>query len=119
MKINKELLKGTTSLFILQLLSEGDKYGYQLTKELEKKSDNLFQLKEGTLYPILHGLENLGMIEAYWEDTESARKRKYYRITDMGKNELSEKKKEWKIYSEGVKKVIGGLGSEPLCRCFS
>ncbi|MGL5674933.1 MAG: PadR family transcriptional regulator [Cellulosilyticaceae bacterium] len=119
MKVSKELLKGTTTLFILQLLEEGDKYGYQLTKELEKKSDNIFQLKEGTLYPILHGLESVGMIEAYWEETESARKRKYYCITEKGRGELAEKKKEWQIYSEGVKKVIGGIGCESLCGCFS
>lgn len=120
MSINKELLKGTTTLFILQLLNEGDKYGYQMAKELEKKSDNLFQLKEGTLYPILHGLENADMIEAYWEETESARKRKYYRITEKGKKGLKEKKEEWKTYSEGVMKVIGGGAlSESLCRCFS
>lgn len=108
MKINKELLKGTTTLLILQLLNEGDKYGYQMTKELEKKSDDLFQLKEGTLYPVLHGLENEGMIESYWEETSSARRRKYYRITEKGIKLLEEKKLEWMVYSNGVGKIIGG-----------
>ena len=107
MKVSKELLKGTTTLFILQLLDEGDKYGYQLSKELEQKSDSLFQLKEGTLYPILHQLENNGMIEAYWEETASARKRKYYRLTESGKIELVDKKKEWACYAEWVRKVLG------------
>ncbi|ADZ83039.1 PadR family transcriptional regulator [Cellulosilyticum sp. ST5] len=120
MAISKELLKGTTTLLILQLLNEKDQYGYELTKALEQRTDNLFTLKEGTLYPILHALENEGMIEAYWEDTQSARKRKYYRITEAGKKGLKEKKEEWQLYSEGVRKVIGGgVLSEPLCRCFS
>lgn len=115
MKISKELLKGTTTLLILQLLEEADKYGYQLIKELEERSDYLFRLNEGTLYPILHGLESISMIEAYWEETESARKRKYYRITDKGKNELKQKKAEWKVYAKGVKRVIGGVKNESLC----
>lgn len=108
MKVNKELLKGTTVLFILQLLNEGDKYGYEMIKELEKRSEDLFNLKEGTLYPILHALENEGMIEAYWEETNSARKRKYYHITEAGVDLLGEKKREWMTYAEGVKKVLGG-----------
>lgn len=116
MSINKELLKGTTTLFILQLLEDGDKYGYEMTKELEQRSDSLFTLKEGTLYPILHMLESEGMIEAYWEETTSARKRKYYRITKKGKGLLVDKKQEWLDYSKGVMKVLGGgVVVEPAC----
>lgn len=108
MGVSKELLKGTTTLLILQLINEGDKYGYELTRELEKRSDSLFTLKEGTLYPILHVLESEAMIESYWEDTESARKRKYYCITKKGKKLLVDKKQEWLEYSNGVRKVLGG-----------
>ena len=108
MGVSKELLKGTTTLLILQLINEGDKYGYELTRELEKRSDSLFTLKEGTLYPILHVLESEGMIEAYWEDTESARKRKYYAMSQKGKKLLIDKKQEWLEYSKGVRKVLGG-----------
>ncbi|MHC1746957.1 MAG: PadR family transcriptional regulator [Cellulosilyticaceae bacterium] len=108
MKISKELFKGTTVLLILQLLNEGDKYGYEMVKELERRSETLFTLKEGTLYPILHNLESDGMVENYWEDTECARKRKYYRITKKGKKLLEEKRTEWLLYSRGVGKIIGG-----------
>lgn len=108
MKIDKELMKGSTTMLILNLLSTGDMYGYQMTKELEQRSDNTFTLKEGTLYPILHSLESQAMIEAYWEDTQSARKRKYYRITKKGKGLLIEKQREWQAYSNAVNKVIGG-----------
>lgn len=75
------------TLLILQLLGEKDRYGYELTEALEQKSDSLFTLKEGTLYPILHGLENEGMIEAYWENTESARKRKYIALQNQVKKD--------------------------------
>ncbi len=114
-KIDKELLKGSTTMLILKLLDSGDMYGYQMTKELESRSDNTFTLKEGTLYPILHSLESDQMIEAYWEDTESARKRKYYRITKNGKKLLSEKQKEWDKYAAGVRKVLGGAAVEQIC----
>ena len=108
MKINKELIKGSTTMLVLNLLNGGQMYGYQMIKELEERSDNTFTLKEGTLYPILHSLESEGMIESYWEDTKSARKRKFYQITTKGKKLLTEKEKEWQIYSQAVNKVIGG-----------
>lgn len=57
MKINKELLKGSTTMLVLNLLVEENMYGYQMIKALSKKSQNIFELKEGTLYPILHSLE--------------------------------------------------------------
>ncbi|MDF2988113.1 MAG: transcriptional regulator, PadR-like family [Eubacterium sp.] len=115
MTIDKELLKGSTTMLILKLLDSGDMYGYQMTKELEIRSDNTFTLKEGTLYPILHSLESTRMIESYWEDTDSARKRKYYKITKGGKKLLAEKEKEWGQYANGVRKVLGGASFEQIC----
>jgi PadR family transcriptional regulator, regulatory protein PadR len=108
MKIDKELMKGSTTMLILNLLSNEDMYGYQMTKELERRSDNTFTLKEGTLYPILHALECKEMIESYWEDTPAIRKRKYYHITKDGQKLFDEKRKEWLVYSHAVNKVIGG-----------
>ncbi len=108
MAINKELLKGSTTLLILNLLSNEEMYGYQITKKLEVLSDKTFCLKEGTLYPILHKLEKEKLIESYIEETESARKRKYYKITKGGLKVLSEKKAEWSLFSNAINKVIGG-----------
>ncbi|MCC5909472.1 MAG: helix-turn-helix transcriptional regulator [Clostridiaceae bacterium] len=109
MKIDKDLMKGSTTMLILNLLSNGDMYGYQMVKELEKRSDNTFTLKEGTMYPILHFLESEAIVEAYWDEGASSRKRKYYHITSKGKKLLKEKKKEWEIYSKTVNKLIGGV----------
>ena len=82
---NRELVKGSTSLLLLQLLDERDMYGYELVKELEKRSGNEFSVKEGTLYPALHKLEKQEYIECYWQEQEKGPARKYYHITEPGK----------------------------------
>lgn len=106
MKINKELIKGSTAILILRLLDQKDMYGYEMIKEIDLRSNGIFSFKEGTLYPILHSLECENMIEAYWEEGETKRKRKYYRITDEGKKQLKEKKEEWELFRSTVDKVL-------------
>ena len=106
MKINKELLKGSTTVLILSLLNRKDMYGYEMIKEMEERSKNIFSFKEGTLYPILHSLENENYIEAYWDSSNGNRKRKYYKITSAGKKVLIEKEKEWKLFSSTVNNVL-------------
>jgi len=101
-------MKGSTTLLILNLLDKENLYGYQLIKKLSEESENIFNLKEGTLYPILHGLEEKGFISSYWDAT-SGKKRKYYSITKQGKKQLKESKEEWKVFSSAVNKVIGGV----------
>lgn len=93
MKINKELMKGSTSILILTLLKSEDMYGYQITQELKRRSDSTFEMKEGTLYPMLHALEKEGTVESYWYDTDDGRRRKYYKLTDTGKKCLKASKK--------------------------
>jgi len=106
MKINKELLKGSTTVLILSILNRKDMYGYEMIKEIDLRSKGIFSFKEGTLYPILHNLENANYIESYWDDSNSGRKRKYYKITDNGKKLLLEKESEWKLFSETVNSVL-------------
>ena len=107
MSVNKELLKGSTVILILSLLEGEPMYGYQMIKEIDKKSGGVFAFKEGTLYPILHSLEAEGMIESYWTGKEGSRQRKYYRITKQGEIRLKEKQKEWNIFRSAVDKVLG------------
>lgn len=109
MQINKTLISGSTSMLILSLLSQEDMYGYQMIEELEKKSDKTFQLKAGTLYPLLHGLEKDGYLKSYDGKVESNRPRRYYKITKKGDIHLKEKKKEWTLFSKTVNTVIGGV----------
>ena len=106
MKINKELLKGSTAILILSLLDRKHMYGYEMIKEIERRSNGVFSFKEGTLYPILHSLESENIIESYWDDKESCRKRKYYMITSKGKLHLKEKQEEWAVYRSAVENVL-------------
>ena len=112
MKFNKELLKGTTDMIILKLLAEKDMYGYEIMKKVKQKTDNVFALREGTLYPLLHELESKKLIVSYWEVTESPRKRKYYKITDKGKKSLKSKEIEWENFSNGISRLMGGVAYE-------
>lgn len=105
MKISKELLTGSTPTLVLSVIEKEDMYGYKIIKELEKRSDNVFCLKEGTLYPILHSLEKEKFAESYWQVADG-RKRKYYHITKKGLHHLAEKKKEFKEYTVSVAKVL-------------
>ncbi|GKU77004.1 PadR family transcriptional regulator [Paenibacillus sp. L3-i20] len=106
MKINKELMKGSTVILILTLLSRKDMYGYEMTKEIERGSDGVFTFKEGTLYPILHTLEVERVVEAYWNE-EGGRKRKYYKLTEDGRLQLTDKQREWTLFRSTVDRVIG------------
>lgn len=108
MKINKDLMKGSTSILILSLLDREDMYGYQIAHELKTLSNHVFELKEGTLYPMLHGLENERAVESYWLDADNGKRRKYYKITEAGKTILENKKSEWDVYSKAINSVIGG-----------
>lgn len=106
--IGKDLMKGSTALLVLSLLSGGEQYGYQMIGALKKQSDGVFDLKEGTLYPILHALENDGAVESVWRDSDEGRRRKYYRLTKKGNKLLEQKKQDWEAYAQAVGKVIGG-----------
>ncbi|GKU80735.1 PadR family transcriptional regulator [Niallia sp. NCCP-28] len=107
---NRELVKGSTSLILLQLLEEKEMYGYELVKEMESRSDYTLQVKEGTLYPALHKLEKQAYVESFWQESEKGPARKYYRITEMGKEILLHKTSEWKKFVQTIDKVIGRKG---------
>jgi DNA-binding PadR family transcriptional regulator len=85
-EVSKQLKKGIIEILILKLLSEERMYGYQLIQELDKRSNGIFKMKEGTLYPVLYRLEDSGMIESFWEQDTERRSvpRKYYKITEEG-----------------------------------
>ena len=95
-----------TALLVLSLLSRGDMYGYQMIAELERQSDHTFSMKEGTLYPILHGLEQAGAVESYRQEAPTGRERKYYRLTEKGGALLKTETESWRRYSHGVNAVL-------------
>ena len=85
-----------TQLLVLSLLANEDMYGYQMIVELARRSDRTFEMKEGTLYPILHGLEKEGYVEAYQQTAPTGRMRKYYHITKAGIGRIEDFKEEWR-----------------------
>jgi len=104
---NRELVKGSTSLLVLQLLHERDMYGYELVKEMAKRSEQTLQMKEGTLYPALHKMEKQAYIEHYWKPQEKGPDRKYYCITEAGEEILRERTSEWHRYVQMMNNLIG------------
>ena len=87
MKIDNNLMRGNTRMLVLAIIDTGNKYGYEIIRELETKSYGTFMIKEGTLYPILHDLESEELIFSKSYKMENNRIRKYYKITKKGKTE--------------------------------
>ena len=96
MAVDRSLVSGSTTMLLLKLLSEKDMYGYEMIETLREKSQNVFELKAGTLYPLLHGMEDKKYLTVY-EKEVGGKVRKYYSITKTGRKVLEEKKEEWKI----------------------
>lgn len=106
--MDKRYMALSTSMLILHLLECQSMYGYQLIRELERQSQNVFSLQEGTLYPILHTLEHQNAVTSHQKLAENGRTRKYYEITPQGRKLLQEKKEEWQVYQTAVNQVLGG-----------
>lgn len=108
--MDKKLMNISISMMLLKLLENQDMYGYEMIKELEARSENVFSLKEGTLYPVLHALETNGAIDSYEKVSDTGRMRKYYHISKRGAKMLADKTMEWNTYQKAVNLVIGGNG---------
>lgn len=105
MAVEKSLISGSMTMLLLKLLSEKDMYGYEMIEALRRKSQNVFELKAGTLYPLLHSMEEKGLLTVY-EQTVLGKIRKYYRVTEKGRGVLEQKAKEWKEYASAVTNVL-------------
>lgn len=103
---SQELITSSTDSLLLCLLIEKPMYGYQIIKELRGRSKGYFNFKEGTLYPALHRLETDGYIEGKWEPLPGGQPRKYYHITEKGKEILSEKRSQWLDFSLAMNRLF-------------
>ena len=108
MKFDKGLMAGSGTMLVLSLLEGGDMYGYQMIEELSRRSNDLFQMKEGTLYPVLHGLEKDRLVTAREAVTDKGRTRRYYAVTEKGLRALEEKEQEWRTFSKAVTAILAG-----------
>jgi PadR family transcriptional regulator PadR len=108
LEINKEVLKGHIDTLILSLLHNRDMYGYELAKLVREKSEEQFDLKEGTLYLSLKRLEKNNWIESYWGDEQGpGGRRKYYKLTSLGEDGFEERRSEWQFLKKMMDSFIG------------
>lgn len=107
-RFDRELLKGNTATAVLAILSDGPLHGYQIAKEMQRRSEDALKLGQGVLYPILHRLEDKGFIAGTWEQSVGTPSRKMYSMTPAGRRELANKRKEWKAFAKAMSRVLEG-----------
>ncbi|MBN9501534.1 MAG: hypothetical protein BGO01_04535 [Armatimonadetes bacterium 55-13] len=103
------LLKGNTGVLILSILKEGPSHGYAIFFEIARRTNNVLQFKQGTVYPLLHALEDEGLIQSEWQEMApgNRRRRRVYSITDAGLTELNERLDAWRLFSQAMIDVTG------------
>jgi len=114
--IRKQMLDGNVETLVLAILEAGPSYGYAIVKELNKQAKGILQLGEGTIYPVLHRLEDKKVISAKWRLAENGRERKYYRLTAKGRRALAANRQEWETLAavmRGVLRPAAKLVSKP------
>ena len=108
-KWSQQVRKGSTRLAILQLVSEKERYGYEIISTIRERTKGVLEISEGNLYPALHGLEAEAYITSTWRDTEpGVPPRKYYRITSRGRHHQEDLVKEWKEYAAALGRLLQG-----------
>ena len=105
MDIQKDLVAASATPLVLGILAEGDSYGYAIIKRVSELSGGALQWTDGMLYPVLHRLERLGYIEGRWGTSETGRKRKYYHLTPLGREQLAEQRQQWQAVDTALRNV--------------
>jgi DNA-binding PadR family transcriptional regulator len=105
MRITKDLVAASATPLVLGILAEGESYGYAILKQVNELSGGQLEWTDGLLYPLLHRLERFGHVESAWETPPEGRRRKYYRITDQGRTELIEQRRQWAAVVDALRGV--------------
>jgi DNA-binding PadR family transcriptional regulator len=105
MSINRDLVAASSTPLVLAILAEGDSYGYAILKRVRELSGGELEWTDGMLYPVLHRLEKSGLVEARWDQAESGRKRKYYRVTEGGREQLVEERRQWSTVDQALRNI--------------
>jgi DNA-binding PadR family transcriptional regulator len=105
MDINKDLIAASSTPLVLAILAEGESYGYAILKRVQELSRGRIEWTDGMLYPVLHRLEGLGLIQARWRIAENGRRRKYYRITPKGRTQLAEERRQWETVDRTLRDI--------------
>lgn len=106
-RLSKQTLDGNVEALLLAILESGPSYGYAIVKELNERAEGILKLGEGTIYPVLHRMEDKEMIAAKWRLAENGRQRKYYRLTPKGHRGLAASREQWQRLSAVMTKVVG------------
>ncbi len=109
MSINKDLVAASSTPLVLAILAEGDSYGYAILKRVREVSGGELKWTDGMLYPVLHRLERSGLIQSRWEKSESGRRRKYYRVTPAGREQLTDQQRQWRTVEQALHQVWSSL----------
>lgn len=105
--LRKQTLDGNVETLILSILEAGANYGYAIVKELNDRAEGILQLGEGTIYPVLHRLQEKKLVAARWRLAENGRQRKYYRLISKGHKALAMNRQQWQMLSAVMGKVLG------------
>ena len=105
MELGKDLVAASATPLVLAILAEGDSYGYAIIKRVAELSGGQLQWTDGMLYPVLHRLERQGLVAAKWGESDTGRRRKYYRITKAGKTQLAEHQQQWKVVDSTLRGI--------------
>lgn len=106
LSITSDIIRGHTETIILSHLMNGDSYGYEINKTIKLKTSNQYELKEATLYCAFKRLEENGSIVSYWGNQETGARRRYYKITEIGKKAYLRSKEDWKLTKKIIDKLI-------------
>ncbi len=109
MSINKDLVAASSTPLVLAILAEGDSYGYAILKRVRELSGGELDWTDGMLYPVLHRLDRSGLVESRWEKAESGRQRKYYRVTEAGRQQLADERRQWRTVDQALGKIWSAL----------
>jgi PadR family transcriptional regulator, regulatory protein PadR len=105
--VSGEMLKGTLDMMILRTLVVGDAHGHTIAKVIERSSEDVLEVEQGSLYPALHRLENRGWVKSYWGTSENNRKAKFYRLTTAGRRQLTVETSRWRQMARAIGLVMG------------
>lgn len=117
MNIDKDLVAASATPLVLAILSEGESYGYAIIKRVGELSGGELQWTDGMLYPLLHRLERNSLVEAFWGQSETGRRRKYYRLTREGAEQLTRQRRQWQVVDEamrGIWRLAVDPGAQPV-----
>ena len=105
MKLEKELVAASSVPLVLSILSEGESYGYAIIQRVKELSGGRIEWTDGMLYPVLHWIEEQGLVRCRWTKSESGRKRKYYFLQPEGRKMLKEQKEQWKVVNSTLNQL--------------